>query len=149
MPRSAKIAQPGGVRKISCKFACTFRMDPGTLSQGELHTRAGIYLAQRALCRRRPMVHSTASRLLVALALLAFALPVSARQELKKPAPEKLTADEKKAAAEGKKANEEAAKKSVDEFEKKIKECKTIPEKALAIINFGETEPKDKCMVPP
>ena len=95
------------------------------------------------------MVHSTASRLLVALALLAFALPVSARQDLKKPAPEKLTADEKKAAAEEKKANEEAAKKAVDEFDKKIKECKTIPEKALAIINFGETEPKDKCMVPP
>jgi hypothetical protein len=95
------------------------------------------------------MVRSTASRLFIALALLGLALPVAALQELKKPAQEKQTAEEKKAAADEKKANEEAGKKAVDEFEKKIKECKTIPEKALAILNFGELEPKDKCMVPP
>src|SRR5262245_60981460 len=96
------------------------------------------------------MVRSTASRLFAILALLFLALPLSARQELKKPQEkEKQTAEEKKAAADEKKANEEAGKKAVDEFDKKIKECKTIPEKALAIVNFGEVEPKDKCMVPP
>jgi len=95
------------------------------------------------------MVHSTASRLLIALSLLFLVLPAGAQQDLKKPAQDKPTAEDKKAAADEKKANEEAGKKSVDEFEKKIKECKTIPEKALAILNFGEVEPKDKCMVPP
>lgn len=95
------------------------------------------------------MVHSTAARLLSLIALLGLAMPATARQELRKPAAQdKPTAEEKKAAADEKKANEEAGKKAVDEFEKKIKECKTIPEKALAIVNFGELEPKDKCMVP-
>src|SRR5215471_10075820 len=95
------------------------------------------------------MVRSTASRFFIACALLFFALPVSARQDLKKPAQDKPTAEEKKAAADEKKANEEAGKKAVDEFDKKIKECKTIPEKALAILNYGDVEPKDRCMVPP
>jgi hypothetical protein len=95
------------------------------------------------------MVRSTASRFFLACALLVFALPASARQDLKKPAQEKQTAEEKKAAADEKKANEEAGKKAVEEFDKKIKECKTIPEKALAILNFGDLEPKDKCMVAP
>lgn len=90
------------------------------------------------------MVHPTASRLLVSLALLALALPLSARQEDRKP-----TAEEKKAAQDEKRANEEAGKKAVAEFEKKIKECKTIPDKALAILAYGALEPKDKVMVPP
>lgn len=94
------------------------------------------------------MVHSDAPRLYLSLVMLFLALPVGAQQDLKKPVQDKPSAEEKKAAAEEKKANEEAGKKAVDEFEKKIKECKTIPEKALAILNYGDVEPKDKCMVP-
>src|SRR5262245_32130142 len=95
------------------------------------------------------MVHSTATRLFLSLALLFLTVPVTAQQDLRKPAQDKPTAEEKKAAAEEKKANEEAGKKAADEFDKKIKECKTIPEKALAILTYGDVEPKDKCMVPP
>ncbi len=95
------------------------------------------------------MVHSTPSRILLSLALLFLALPVSARQELKKGPQEKPTAEDKKAAADQKKANEEAGKKAAAEFDAKMKECKTIPEKALAILAFGAVEPKDKVMVPP
>jgi len=94
------------------------------------------------------MVRSTATRLFLSLTLLCLALPVGAQQDLKKPAQDKPSAEDKKAAAEEKKANEEAGKKAADEFEKKIKECKTIPEKALAILNYGDLEPKDKSMVP-
>src|SRR5262245_42822795 len=83
-----------------------------------------------------PMVHSTPSRILLSVALLFLALPVSAKQELKKPQ-EKPSAEDKKAAADQKKANEEAGKKAVSEFDSKIKDCKTIPEKALAILAFG------------
>jgi len=95
------------------------------------------------------MVRSTATRLFLSLALLGLALPLAAQQEPKKLPQEKPSAEDKKAAADEKKANEEAGKKAVDEFDKKIKECKTIPEKALAILNYGDLEPKDKCMVPP
>jgi hypothetical protein len=91
------------------------------------------------------MVHSTASRILIALALLFWALPVSARQELKKQDDKKQ--DEKKQTPEEKKAQEEAGKKAVDEFTAKMKDAKSIPEKALLILNFGDVEPKDKCMV--
>ena len=94
------------------------------------------------------MVHSTPSRILLSVALLFLALPVSAKQELKK-AQDKPSAEDKKAAADQKKANEEAGKKAVAEFDAKIKECKTIPEKALAILAFGAVEPKDKVMVSP
>jgi hypothetical protein len=94
------------------------------------------------------MVHPAASRILLSLALLALALPVSARQEVRKPGQDKPTAEEKKAAADEKKANEEAGKKAVAEFEAKLKECKTVPEKALAILAYGAVEPKDKVMVP-
>ena len=86
------------------------------------------------------MTHSTASRFLLALALLFCALPVAAFQDEKKQ-------DEKKLSAEEKKAQEEAAKKATDEFSAKMKEAKSIPEKALLILNFGDVEPKDKCMV--
>jgi hypothetical protein len=90
------------------------------------------------------MVHFTSSRIYLALALLFLSLPVAARQDEKK-SPQ----DEKKAAADEKKANEEAGKKAADEFDKKIKELKTVPEKALAILSYGDVEPKDKTMVPP
>lgn len=95
------------------------------------------------------MLHSIPSRVLLSVALLFLALPVSARQELKKPGQDKPTAEDKKAAADQKKANEEAGKKAIAEFDTKIKECKTIPEKALAILAFGSVEPKDKVMVSP
>jgi hypothetical protein len=86
------------------------------------------------------MTHSTASRFLVSLALLFCALPVAAVQDEKKQDDPKLSPQEKK-------AQEEAAKKAVDEFSGKMKEAKTLPEKALLILNFGDVEPKDKCMV--
>jgi len=70
------------------------------------------------------------SFLLLAFGLLLPVLPVRAEQD-------------------DKKANEEAAKKAIEEFNEKFKEAKTIPEKALAILNFGDAEPKDKSMVPP
>lgn len=89
------------------------------------------------------MVHITPSRLLLALALLLLALPVSARQDDKKP-----SADDKKAQADEKKANEEAGKKAAEEFDKKIKDVKSVPEKALLILAYGDVEPKDKSMVP-
>ncbi|MBI3854204.1 MAG: hypothetical protein HY293_00785 [Planctomycetes bacterium] len=96
------------------------------------------------------MVHSTASRILVALVLLFLALPIGAQQAAKPAQDDKKTPqEEKKAAQDEKKANEEAGKKAVAEFDVKIKECKTIPEKALAILTYGDVEPKDKVMVPP
>src|SRR4051812_30247017 len=87
------------------------------------------------------MVGSTSSRFLTSLALLALALPVAARQDEKKQEERKQTPEEKK-------AQEDAAKKAVDDFAAKMKEAKTIPEKALLILNFGDVEPRDKCMVP-
>lgn len=89
------------------------------------------------------MLHFIPSRLVHLLALGLLALPASALQDEKK-SPQ----DEKKAQADEKKANEEAGKKAADEFEKKIKDCKTVPEKALAIMAYGDVEPKDKSMVP-
>src|SRR4029079_731885 len=91
------------------------------------------------------MVHSAASRLLIVLALFVWTFPVAAfpdekKQDEKKQEDKKQTSDEKK-------AQEEAGKKAVDEFSAKMKEAKTIPEKALLILNFGDVEPKDKCMV--
>ncbi|HVE40950.1 MAG TPA: hypothetical protein VNM14_13735 [Planctomycetota bacterium] len=86
------------------------------------------------------MTHSTASRFLIVLALLFCTLPVAAFQDEKKQ-------DEPKLSPQDKKAQEDAAKKAVDEFSAKMKEAKTISEKALLILNFGDVEPKDKCMV--
>jgi hypothetical protein len=86
------------------------------------------------------MTHSTASRFLVAFALLFCALPVAAFQDEKKQEDRKETPEEKR-------AREDAAKKAVDEFAAKMKDAKTLPEKALLILNFGDVEPKDKCMV--
>jgi len=85
------------------------------------------------------MVHSSAVRILVALALLFFTVPLSAFQDEKK-TPEKQTPEEKK-------AQEDAGKKAVEEFAAKMKDAKSIPEKSLLILNFGDVEPKDKCMV--
>ncbi|MBV8880891.1 MAG: LamG domain-containing protein [Planctomycetaceae bacterium] len=81
------------------------------------------------------MAHLTSLRFLLTLALLLPALPVLGRQ------------DDKKAAADEKKAVEDAAKKAVDEFVDKMKEAKSLPDKALLILNLGDFEPKDKCMV--
>ncbi len=75
------------------------------------------------------MFHSPSSRLILSLALLLPALPAQAGQD-------------------DKKADEEAAKKAVDEFASKMKEAKSLPDKALLIMNLGDFEPKDKCMVP-
>jgi hypothetical protein len=83
------------------------------------------------------MVKSSTFLILLSLGLLLPALPARAEQ------------DEKKPSQEDKKAIEESAKKAVDEFNEKIKETKTITEKALAILTFGDVEPKDKCMVAP
>jgi hypothetical protein len=82
------------------------------------------------------MVHFSSIRLLVSLALLLPALPAQGFQ------------DEKKQTPEEKKAQEDAGKKAVDEFNDKLKDAKSLPEKALLILNFGAVEPKDKCMVP-
>jgi hypothetical protein len=83
------------------------------------------------------MVHVTASRILrsVSAAFLLFALPLAAQQDDKKQTPEE------------KKAQEDAGKKAVDEFNEKLKDAKSIPEKALLILNYGDVEPKDKCMI--
>jgi len=86
------------------------------------------------------MTYSTAARFLVAFALLFCSLPVAAFQDEKKQEDRKETPEEKK-------AREEAAKKAVDEFAAKMKDAKSLPEKALLILNFGDVEPKDKCMV--
>ena len=75
------------------------------------------------------MFHSSSSRLILSLALLLPALPAQAGQD-------------------DKKADEEAAKKAVEEFASKMKEAKNLPDKALLIMNLGDFEPKDKCMVP-
>lgn len=83
------------------------------------------------------MVHLSSARLLVSLALLLPVLPAEAFQDDKKP-----SADEKRAV-------EEAAKKAVEEFADKMKEAKTLTDKALLIMNLGDFEPKDKCMVAP
>jgi len=91
------------------------------------------------------MVHSAASRLLIVLALLVWTFPVAAFPDEKKQDEKKQ--EDKKQTSEEKKAQEEAGKKAVDEFTAKMKEAKTIPEKALLILNFGDAEPKDKCMV--
>src|SRR5436190_6719367 len=90
------------------------------------------------------MLHSAAFRLLLSAVLLLPALSVSARQDDKKP-----SAEDKKAQGDEKKANEEAGKKAADEFDKKVKDVKAIPEKALLILAYGDVEPKDKTMVPP
>jgi len=86
------------------------------------------------------MLHFSSPRLFVSLSLL-LALSAQGFPDEKK--------DEKKAAAEEKKANEDAAKKAVDEFNEKMKEAKSLTDKALLILNLGDFEPKDKCMVPP
>lgn len=83
------------------------------------------------------MVRFNVSRLILSLAAILFAVPLLAGQ------------DDKKAVQDEKKANEEAAKKAVEEFDKKIKDAKTLTEKALAILALGDFEPKDKCMVAP
>lgn len=44
---------------------------------------------------------------------------------------------------------DEAAKKAIEDFTAKMKDAKTVPEKALAIQAFGEVFPKDKSMVGP
>jgi hypothetical protein len=75
------------------------------------------------------MGHFSFTRFLFSLALLLPALPVSGFQD-------------------DKKADEEAAKKAVDEFAAKMKEAKSLPDKALLIMNLGDFEPKDKCLVP-
>jgi len=75
------------------------------------------------------MVHLSSTRLLFSLALLLPALPASGLQD-------------------DKKANEDSAKKAVEEFVGKMKEAKSIPEKALLIMNLGDFEPKEKCLVP-
>ncbi len=75
------------------------------------------------------MVHFSSTRLLFSLALLLPALPASGFQD-------------------DKKANEEAAKKAVDEFVDKMKETKSLPDKALLIMKLGDFEPKEKCLVP-
>lgn len=88
------------------------------------------------------MLHLSSTRLLIlAVALLLPALPAQGFQDEKK--------DDKKAAAGEKKAAEDAAKKAVDEFNEKIKEAKSLTDKALLILTLGDFEPKDKCMVPP
>jgi hypothetical protein len=86
------------------------------------------------------MVHLSSTRLLIALALLLPALPAQGFQDDKK--------EDKKAAADELKANAEAAKKAVEEFADKMKEAKSLSDKALLILNLGDFEPKDKCMVP-
>jgi hypothetical protein len=91
------------------------------------------------------MVHSTTLRILLALGLLFWSLPLGASPDEKKQDEKKQ--EEKKQSPEEKKAQEEAAKKAVDEFSAKMKDAKSIPEKALLILNFGDAEPKDKCMV--
>jgi hypothetical protein len=86
------------------------------------------------------MAASFASRILTSLALLALALPLAALPDEKKQ-------DDRKQTAEEKRAQEDAAKKAVDEFTAKMKEAKSIPDKALLILKLGDAEPKDKCMV--
>ena len=85
------------------------------------------------------MLHLSSPRLLIALALLLPALPAQGFQDDKK--------EDKKAAADELKANAEAAKKAVEEFADKMKEAKSLSDKALLILNLGDFEPKDKCMV--
>ncbi len=58
------------------------------------------------------------------LLLLTLALPIRAQQD-------------------------DTAKKAIEEFVAKMKDSKTIQEKALAIQMFGELQPKDKSMVAP
>ena len=81
------------------------------------------------------MGHFSSTRLLFSLALLLPALPAQGFQDDKKQTPEE------------KKAQEDAGKKAVDEFNDKLKDAKSLPEKAILILNFGDVEPKDKCMV--
>ena len=86
------------------------------------------------------MFHLSSTRLLIALALLLPVLPAHAFQDEKK--------DDKKAAQEESKADEAAAKKAADEFVEKMKEAKTLPDKALLIMSLGDFEPKHKVLVP-
>ena len=84
------------------------------------------------------MVHPTTTRLLIALVLLLP--PLTAHPA---PGPQ----DEKKSPQEDK-ANEDAAKKAIDEFTDKMKEAKSLSDKALLILNLGDFEPKHKVLVP-
>ncbi|HZE99070.1 MAG TPA: hypothetical protein VE981_18845 [Planctomycetota bacterium] len=84
------------------------------------------------------MRYTSTARILLALTLILPAGP-----------PAQALQDDKKAAAEEKKADEAAAKKAVDEFNEKLKEAKNLNDKALLIMNLGDFEPKDKCMVSP
>jgi hypothetical protein len=81
------------------------------------------------------MVNPTSTRLLIAFALLLPTVPALGFQ------------DDKKTPQEDK-AMEDAAKKAVDEFNEKMKEAKTLPDKALLIVNLGDYEPKHKVLVP-
>jgi len=79
--------------------------------------------------------HISRVRILVLFAL-ALVLPLQAQQA------EKQTQAEKQ-------AQEDAAKKVVDEFTNKMKDAKTVPEKALLIQGLGDVWPKDNAMVGP
>lgn len=71
----------------------------------------------------------------LSLGLLVPVVPAVARQ------------DEKKPSQDEKKTQEDAAKKAIADFTEKMKDAKGIPDKALAIMAFGNLELKDKLMV--
>jgi hypothetical protein len=85
------------------------------------------------------MVIPTRTSLLLALALILCGTPA-----LPAPGPQ----DDKKTAQEENKANEDAAKKAVEGFNEKMKEAKSLTDKALLILNLGDFEPKHKVIVP-
>jgi len=76
--------------------------------------------------------------------LFALALILSAPSALPAPGPQ----DDKKSAQDENRANEDAAKKAVDAFTEKMKEAKSLADKALLILNLGDFEPKHKVIVP-